>query len=70
MKIPKELKEALKLLKPEDAEEALKEFLEANEEDQAGMLSFINSNGPEKCYRLEYEQGIPTAHDLNTYYEL
>ena len=68
--IPKELKEALKLLAPEDAEAALKQFLESDANDQAGMMSFILGDGPEYCrqLRLEHEEDIPTASDLKNNY--
>lgn len=64
--IPQELQRALDLLTPEDAEAARQQYLAADEEDRAGMLAFIHSNGPERCrqLRLASETGTPTAADL------
>ena len=64
--LPVELREALGTLHPEDAFAAATTFLEAGVDDQAGMLEFLNSGGPERLrqLRLEHEEGVPTASSL------
>lgn len=59
------------MLDPAEAEAALREFLDASPEDQEGMLSFVRGNGPERCrqLRVEHEQGIPTADQLERWAE-
>ena len=64
--LPRVLTEALALLSEHDAAEALKEYQGGSEGDRAGMLSFLESDGPEQFrqLRLSDDEGTPTAGDL------
>ncbi len=64
--VPESLQEALKTLSVADAVGAARAFLEANEEDRAGMLAFIDEDGPRRVreLRVRDEDGTPTAADL------
>jgi len=64
--LPEQLQAALLLLSEGDAVEAARQYREADPDDQAGMLAFIDSGGPEMCrqLRVEHEDGTPTAASL------
>ena len=71
-KLPPQLAAALELLDEGDAIEAGRNYLDADEEDQAGMLAFIDSAGPRRCceLRLQHEDGAPTVVDLDDWLRL
>lgn len=66
-RVPAALREAL--LKLNDEEKALdlaRQFLDSDEEDQAGMMAFVASGGPRRIreLRVKRQDGTPTAADL------
>lgn len=69
--IPDDLRLALDQLDPEDADEALQDYLNASPDEQADMLAFIRSTvllegrlDRARQEALKQFDGVPTAADL------
>lgn len=56
---------------PSEAIEIAQAYLDAPEEDQAGMLAFVTEDGPRRVHeiRLKHESGTPTSADLHRWLE-
>ena len=68
---PSALRRELLRLPPEIANEIAQHYLESNAEDQAGMMSFIECDGPRKIRELavKHHDGTPTSEDLKRWVE-
>ncbi len=66
MGLPPRLRRALDSLPAADAFKLAAQFLAASEEDQAGMMEFIDDDGPRRVREIAVQarDGTPTAGDL------
>jgi len=65
-RVPEALRVELEAVDCGRALDLARQFVSSNEEDQAGMMAFIESAGPRRVHELKvnHRDGTPTSADL------